>query len=249
MGVSPFLLDRRNFLVLGTAGALNLCLGDLAAAAEAIVVPEPEPMSIGFLEDSDLLPRLGKRMWRGALTGRVGSAEKSGEPRPPRILPARDLPLGDQNLAGGTVLLRIHGLFPRLMQQVWVEAVDLDVLYPSPEPQFIPGPLPFYAWSFRRRPGLNPSPPIAFTAPLGVDGQLDLALTVTARERAGMVKRRYAASFTVDWQEDRPKLHRGIYLLGLAPVWDSARTLPTVGEKARMDLLSIAMTVEPVFPE
>lgn len=248
MGISPFLLDRRNFLVLGTAGALNLCFGELAAAAEAIAAPEP--MSIGFLEDSDLLPRLGKRTWRGALTGRMGSAEKGGgEPRPPRILPAEALPLGDQNLAGGTVLLRIHGLFPRLMQQVWVEAVDLDVLYPSPEPQFIPGPLPFFAWSFRRRPGFNASPPLAFTVPLGIDGQLDLALSVTAREKAGMVKRRYTASFTVDWAEGRPKLHRGIYLLGLAPVWDSARTLPAAGEKARMDLLSIAMTVEPVLPE
>lgn len=247
MGVGSFLLDRRNFLALGTAGALNLCLADLAAAAEAIAAPEP--MSIGFLEDSELLPRLGKRTWRGALTGRIGSAEKSGEAWPPRILPARDLPLGNQDLAGGNVLLRIHGLFPRLMQQVWVEAVDLDVLYPSPEPQFIPGPLPFYAWSFRRRPGFNASPPIAFTAPLGIDGQLDLALTVTARERAGMVKRRYAASFTVDWAQDRPKLGRGIYLLGLAPVWDSAVTLPAAGEKARMELLSIAMTVEPVFPE
>jgi hypothetical protein len=77
-----------------------------------------------------------------------------------------------------------------------------------------------------------------------LDGRLLLVLAVTTRQGSALVTHRYRARFTVDWEEGVPKLQRGIYLLGFAPVWEKAVALPPPGGRPRMDLLSIAMSVE-----
>jgi hypothetical protein len=95
-------------------------------------------------------------------------------------------------------------------------------------------------------------------APLGVDGRLDLALRVSAlgSQLVGRVARgtlvstqSYKASFTVDPSQERPKLQRGLYLLGLTPVWETAVDLPQQGEKPDLNRLSIVLSVEPMSQE
>lgn len=244
------LLRRREVLVLGMVGALTPWMPASAQAAKGGILELPaEPMSIGFVEGSEVFPNFSGKLWKAAFAGRLVTVEGSG-PRRLRVVPAASLPLGDQNLAGGQVRLRLHGLYPRTPgKAIAVESVDLDVLYPSPDPA-LPEPLPFHAWSFRRQPAPSGSPPVSFEAPLGLDGQLDLVLTVVSDEGTGqLLRRRYVARFTVDWQDGMPKLQRGMYLLGIAPVWKSSVRLPVAGERPRMDLLSLALSVDPVVSE
>lgn len=224
---------RREFLVWGAAGALTPWLGGVALAAE----PAVEVMSVGFVEGSDTLPRLRGTAWR-RIAMRSGETEGGAV-----VVPARSLILGDQQMATETVRLRIQGLYPRLPAKTDVVAADLDVLFPPPDPASN-RPARFQAWSFKSRPVPSASPPVAFPVPLGTDGRLLLVLTVTTRQGAALVTRRYRTRFTADWEDGVPKLQRGIYLLGFAPVWEKEVLLPSPGGTPRMDLLSIAMSVE-----
>jgi hypothetical protein len=223
---------RRDLLVWGAAGALTPWLGGVAFAAETGV----ETMSIGFVEGSDALPRLRGTAWR-RIAARAGAEGGSV------VVPARSLILGDQRMATETVQLRLHGLYPRLPAKTEVVAADLDVLFPPPDPASNK-PAWYFAWSFKRTPVPAASPPVAFPVPLGVDGRLQLVLTVGTQQGGTVVTRRYRARFTVDWEEGLPKLQRGVYLLGLAPVWEKEVTLPAPGERPRMELLSVVMSVE-----
>jgi hypothetical protein len=224
---------RRDFLVWSAAGALTPWLGGVAFAAE----PAVEAMSVGFVEGSDTLPRLRGTAWR-RIAARSGESDIGSI-----VVPARSLILGDQQMATETVKIRIQGLYPRLPAKTHVVSADLDVLFPPPDPAANRSAR-YQAWSFRTRPVPSASPPVGFPVPLGIDGKLLLVLTVTTRERAVLTTRRYRARFTVDWEAGIPKLQRGIYLLGFTPVWEKEVALPPPGGEPRMDLLSIAMSVE-----
>jgi hypothetical protein len=174
----------------------------------------------------------------------------AAEPNSLPVLPAVGLTLGDQRLAGGDVKLTVHGLYPADPADCkGVEAIDLDVLFPAPDPA-VPVPARFQAWSFRRHP-LNPSPPVSFRVPLGLDGRLDLTLRTVYRDGGSLVQRRFQTSFTADWQAGRPKLQRGIYVLGVRPgIWDQARDLPGAKQRARAAALcSVVVSVEPIAAE
>ena len=234
---SDFSLRRRDFLLWGSACALTSWWGTDAVEA-AVIQQGARPLPIGFVEGSERFRTFRRNAWRRALRGlSAGGIGDPGASEPARMvsLPARSLSLGDQNLAGESVRLAIHGLYPGLPGLATVRAADLDVLFPSPDPLF-PAPLRFHAWSYRPN---NSSPPLSFVVPLGLDGQLDLELTVYTAKSS----RRYEASFTVDWDDQRPKLQRGVYLLGLTSAWDSVVNLPRPGEKVRADLLAIAASV------
>jgi hypothetical protein len=224
---------RRDFLAWSAAGALTPWLSGVAFAAESTV----EAMSVGFVEGSDTLPRLRGTAWR-RIAARSGEAEGGAV-----VVPARSLILGDQQMATETVKLRLQGLYPRLPAKTDVVSADLDVLFPPPDPASNK-PARFLAWSFKSRPVPSASPPVAFPVPLGVDGRLLLVLTVVTRKGGALATRHYRARFTVDWEAGVPKLQRGIYLLGFAPVWENEVLLPPPGGRPRMDLLSIAMSVE-----
>jgi hypothetical protein len=59
---------------------------------------------------------------------------------------------------------------------------------------------------------------------------------------------RFATRFTVDWAAGRPRLHRGIYLLGLAPdTWRRPVLLPPPGGPERPDLCSVVLSVDRVL--
>src|SRR5258706_436127 len=122
-------LHRREFLVLGAAGLATPLLTQVAAAQEGLAaVSTARPMSIGYVEGTDLVASFSKGAWRKSV-----AAAKADE-YPGRVVPARSLPVGDQNLANRTVRLEIHGLYPRVAAQASLESADLDVMFPSPDP-------------------------------------------------------------------------------------------------------------------
>jgi hypothetical protein len=198
-------------------------------------------MSIGYVQGSGELKSFRRLPWED-----LSAQQLAEDAEPPRfeVASAKDLPLGDQNLANSVVKLTVHGLYPaaRVLKREALDAIDLEVFFPSPDPAF-PQPLPFHAWSYRRLPGPNVGHRLSFNVPLGLDGGLAISLVVAAI--GAPQRQRYDANFTVDWAQGRPKLQRGIYLLGLGPaVWDSGETLTGPREKARLDLRSLVISID-----
>ncbi len=241
-------LHRRQFLILGAAGLATPLLTQALAAQEKLAVAVlAQPMSIGYVEGTDLAASFAKGHWRKSV------AAAKADAYPGRVVPARSLLVGDQSLVNRWVRITVHGIYPRVAAQANLESADLDVLFPSPDPGF-DTPAPFFAWSYRKRPAASPSPSVSFLVPVGVDGRLDLQLRVATTgaklaeraARGSVVSRRsYNASFTVDPSAERPKLQRGVYLLGFTPVWETSRDLPQAGGKPDLNLLSLALSVEP----
>ena len=239
-------LTRRHFLALGAAGAALPWAGGLAQAAEAPAAAVVEPMSVGFLEGSDQLSLHYDHM-RWSIPKRMSSAEPESLP----VLPAVGLPLGDQKLAGGDVKLTVHGIYPTEPAECkGVEAIDLDVLFPAPDPAR-PVPARYQAWSFRGHSSFMPSPPVSFRVPLGLDGRLDLVMRTVVLTGAVPAQHRFQTSFTVDWHQGRPKLQRGIYVLGVRPgIWDASIDLPGAKQRSqKAALCSVVVSVEPIAAE
>jgi hypothetical protein len=253
------LMHRRQFLVLGAAGALAPWMSGVAQATQAAQAPGqlvPERLSVGYVNGSDEMDHLKDFPWTVATKqGKIlaGTIE---------VLPAERLITGDQDLAGGDVTMTVHGLYPSAPAACrGVDKVDLDVFFPSPDPASSK-PLRFMAWSFRRQPGINVSQRLSFPVPLGLDGRLDLSVRTVYRgegkdiaarvlQNPPAIQRLYKTSFTVDWEAGRPKLQRGVYLLGVRPaLWDSPTELPQTVDRFRAgDLCSLVVSIEPITPE
>jgi len=143
--------------------------------------------------------------------------------------------------------IRVDGLYPpqALDPKVWKKlplAMDLEVLFPSPDPAF-PQPLRFFAWSFRRQPGWDPSPPVRFRFPLDWQALPQFVLRVRPATGAPFVMR---TKFTVDNEPGRPRLRRGVYLFGAAPgVWDREMRLADLARWAPAELASVLISVDP----
>ena len=267
--LSPFIaspasaIDRRRFLTLSSAGVAALSLAGLARSAEAAADLSAAPLSVGYLLYSGELPSFDALTWRPYLAGadpEVGPRATWISPYGWHVEPAHRLPIGDQELAGETIEVRVHGLYPEPPGRSWFVSADLDVLYPAPaelEPLLGSGAmLPHFAWSLSPRSVPSPSPPNRFDLPLGHDGGLDLRLRVSPGRglvRGGVrrnglaapVAWRFATRFTVDTAAGLPRLCRGVYFLGLAPdVWRQPVLLPGPGEPERPDLCSIVISVE-----
>jgi hypothetical protein len=257
-------VTRRDLLTWGGAAALLPLLPAAASAATARAAAAPEPlrsMSVGYIEGSD--------SWRSfdrlslVTLNRGRRPEPGAEALPFEVVPASQLISGDQMLASELVRVGIHGLYPVPTPQA-IARLDLTVLFPSPDPAS-PAPLPFFAWSYFNKPGPNPSQSLRFTAPLGTDGSFQLLLDVTPAVGPQVIARRsvvglapeapggsFAADFTVDWYEGRPKLQRGVYLLALGgTTWRSSRTLPVHKPRTPrpLDLLSLIVSFEPIVAE
>ena len=256
-------IRRRDFLVWSSAAAMAPALEGIAFAqgGRAAASPAAEQpwrsMSVGFVAGSEAWPSL-RRLAAGTLArGHRGSRDV--ERQPLEVVPAAQLGVGDQALASGSVRVGIRGLYP-IPNPRHVLQADLTVLFPSPEPG-VPH-LPFYAWSYRGKPAPSPSPPLEFTAPLGVDGSFQLQFEVVPGQTRQLITRRatlglppedpggrFAADFTVDWYEGRPKLQRGVYLLGLAGnTWNASRSLPIHQPRAArpLELLTMIVTIDPL---
>lgn len=260
---------RRDFVALVSIGAL----GSVAAAAAGqsfsskALAPgltlgggEPAELSVGLVEGSESFASFGVLPWEARRSGddAVLEGPRAGAPR---VIPAAEVSTGDQSLVHTHIALRVHGVYPDV--EAWwrlgIEKVELQVLYRSHDP-LVPGPFPFFAWSYDGRPVPMPAQRVRFVAPIDENGSLDLVLRVRrviTHQKAsgsvyatGVVARQHSASFTVDWQEGRPKLQRGVYLLGLgASTWSRAATLPGPGERVPAELASLVMSVEPLLEE
>jgi hypothetical protein len=240
-------LGRREFLVLSAAGILTPWLSRAAEAAvplsgSASIVAPPVPMSVGYVEGSDLFKSLRRLPWDDVQTAYAAIAAGAQPPRS-QAISAIDMPLGDQKLASSVVKVTVHGFYGGpILKKETLDAVDLDVSFPSPDPAF-PKPLPFHAWSFRRLPAMNFGHRLSFNVALGLDGGLALSLVVGQLGAPSRLS--YTTNFTVDAWGGRPKLQRGIYLLGLGPaLWKNEATLPAYGETARRDLRSLVISID-----
>src|SRR5687768_6262908 len=136
-------LNRRELLALGAAAGIAHTFAGPSALFAARTPPVVHPMSVGFLENSELLRVARAAAWQNAKFERV-------------VAPAGELPIGDQQLAGETVRLTVHGFYPALrnLGTGGVASAMLIVNYPSPDPHR-EAPLPFYAWGFTLRPGVS----------------------------------------------------------------------------------------------
>lgn len=239
-------VHRRDFLVLGSAGLAALCFGG-AAQAQSLVTAEvaPRPMPVGFLagsEGASSLRKLPARIRRPRMAAETDSAVSEYV-----VVPAESLPLGDTNLIGSPLRLTIHGLYPPggISPKRWAElplAIDLDVLFPSPDPMF-PEPIRFFAWSFRRQPGWNPSPPVSFVFPLDWQALPELSMRVVSAR--GEV-RTFRTRFTFDDEMGQPRLMRGAYVLGTSPkAWRSNVALRALGPETPASFVSVLFSMEP----
>ncbi len=226
------LLGRRRFVYLGSLVALAPGLSGLARAAEAVAAAAagPRPMSVGFVE--------GSETW-----GEIARARSlAGE----RVVPARDLLLGNQDLALEQLKVTVHGVYPKpLADRGMVPASAFTVFFPNPDETLLDGPVPFHAWEYQKNPAPSPAARLSFELPSGTYGDVDFALDVFETQRGKTVKQRYLTRFTVDAASGVPKLQRGLYLLGFtATTWDSAATLPAAGKKLRPELASLVVAFD-----
>jgi hypothetical protein len=263
-------LRRRDFLAWGSLAALaplTPWMNRAAAAAaitggsaEAAAAGGPEgaggaapaaqalQLSAGYLEGSEQLENLRKlrpdlRVLTVTRRGNTFQAERS-------MVPADQMPAGDPALVGGAVRMTIHDLYPGLLPadpaaaESWPQAVDLDVLVPMSGSA--PGATARYmAWSYRRLPAEDRSARVSFL--LWPDWYSDLSVVVrVVPGGAGAVARTFTAAFSLGADANRPKLLKGVYLLGLQEgAWSQRVDLPDDPSQLPAEKLSVLMTIEP----
>jgi hypothetical protein len=242
---SSTLLRRRDFLTLGSAGLLTPLIGSLAwvAPLEAAEIPV-RPMSVGYVDGSEeyrsfkRLPRVIRR----PLLQKEGEEEAS-----PVVIPAESLFQADTSLPGRPLRIHVHGLYPPAALEVEHRrevpvAVDLEAVFPSPDPAF-PAPLRSYVWGLRQKYGWDPSPPTSFRFPLEWQVLPQLILRVWRADGSHHVMR---TRFTLDDEPGRPKLRRGVYLLGLGTSsWRRAARLSDFARIAPAEMFSVMVSMDP----
>ncbi|MES1245466.1 MAG: hypothetical protein ABUT39_27930 [Acidobacteriota bacterium] len=202
-------------------------------------------MPVGYLDGSGEAPRLRRLPLR---IRQPRAAPQAGYATEYAIVPAASLPMGDTQLIGQPLRLTVHGLYPPggLLPKYRGElplAIDLDVLFPSPDPAF-PEPIRFFAWSFRRQLGWNPSPPVSFVFPLDWSALPELSMRVVPAD--GSPVRTFRTRFTFDQEAGQPRLLRGTYALGTSPnAWRSAVALQDLGPGTPASLVSVLISMEP----
>ncbi|HVR07664.1 MAG TPA: hypothetical protein VMW75_06405 [Thermoanaerobaculia bacterium] len=255
-------LRRRDFLALGSLAALTP-LVPRAAAAAGLAGPatapaaagaggnlapaiQTLPLSVGYLEGSELLSNL--RKLQPDLTvltvRRRGGTFTAGR----HLLPADSYPSGDPSLVGGAVRMTVHDLYPRRLPdgpdaERWPEAIDLDVMVPLLEPP-AGSTARFAAWSYRRLPAEDRSARVSFV--LWPDWYSDLGLVMRVVPGGGGKPHLLQTRFTLGSDQGRPRLLKGIYLLGVAPgAWDDDAELPDDPAQVPPERLSVLVTIEP----
>lgn len=254
-------LSRRALLAWGGAAALLPAFPGIARAQEELAASEvPWPMSVGFVEGSETWKSF--KGLTAAILNRGVRTDPQRAAAAASVVPAASLIAGDQSLANEVVRIGVHGFYP-IPNPLHVKSAYLTVFFPSPDPARRLAPLPFTAWGYHSKPAPDPAASVRFLAPLGADGALDFLLEVApAPQRMprrpvvspapAAVGGRFTTSFTVDWFSGRPRLQRGVYLLGLAPdTWASNRTLPTTkaGQARPVELISLIVSFEPIVKD
>ena len=243
---SSTLLRRRDFLTLGAAGLLTPLIGNLTWAAPLAAAEIPvQPMSVGYIDGSEgyrSFKRLPRKI-RRPLLQKEGDEEETS----PVVIPAESLFQADTSLPGRPLRIHVHGLYPPVALEAERRrevplAVDLEAIFPSPDPAF-PTPLRFYVWGLRQKYGWDPSPPITFRFPLDWQVLPQFVLRVRRTDGSHHVMR---TRFTLDNEAGRPKLRRGVYLLGLTPVaWTRAARISDYARVAPAEMFSLMVSMDP----
>lgn len=239
-------LRRRDVVAFGSLALLSPWVGGVARAEEALFGAAAAGVrlaSLGYIQETEALGSLRKlpRAVRNPAAARL--ADGAGT-----VVPAHTLPLGDTELIGRPLRLTVHGLYPGgalrgAARRQLPLAVDLDVLFPAPEPAVSEAPVPYYAWSFRRRPGWNPSPPVSFVFPVDWSAFPELAVRVIPSNGGAPVVMR--VRFTLDDEVGLPRLRRGVYLVGLVPdAWRNGMDLAELAATAPASRLSLLLSID-----
>lgn len=241
-------LRRRDFIALGSAGLVTSLFGDYAWAEPLVAAGTVvRPMPVGYIEASETIRNLKRLTPKIRRPGMVMVEEKTGREEALSIVPAAKLFSGNTDLIGRPLRMRIDGLYPPLSldpkhRRGLPMAVDLEVVFPSPDPAVSLEPISFYVWGLRRQPGWNPSPPISFQFPLDWEVLPELVMTVRPAQGAPVV---FRTKFTLDDERGMPRLRRGVYLLGFTPgAWTWELPLKDVGRAAPAELFSVLMTID-----
>jgi len=247
-------INRRQLIAYGGAAAVLPSMASIARAQEALAaatpVAGPQPMSVGYIEGSESWYPL-HNVTAGFLNAGIPAPGQKA-PAAAQVTPASAITAGSQELAGQSVRMRVHGIYP-VANPTAAQTVYLTALFHGTDAG-LATPAPFLAWGYKSVPVPDVPPPIAFTYPLGAMGTLDLQLDVAAptkvKRRAApgpAVGGRFTTTFTVDWFAGQPKLQRGVYLLGLTGnTWSASRSLPILkaNQPRPLDLLSLIVSFE-----
>ncbi|HEX4955039.1 MAG TPA: hypothetical protein VF017_16745 [Thermoanaerobaculia bacterium] len=237
-------VTRRDLIAWGAAGVASLALPRWAWAANELATANvvDRPMSVGYLDGSEDFASVRRGPWIGGASG------------PWQAVPAAGLGLGEQRWALETIRMRIHGLYPRMPagKKGGFGACWLTVWMPQDDPT-LPPMLPFYAWGSRRLPAPSNAAPLMFRVPTREDGGLALTLEVLypgSSTGGAPVLGRYTTDFTVDWQAGRPKLRRGLYLLGFTEsTWERPAAVLAPRKKPSDQLCSLLVSFDHPFDE
>jgi hypothetical protein len=228
---APLRISRRAFLAGASAAAVLVqALPGVAAAQAANAAGKSggkaSPLSVGFIDGSDLYPDL---------SGDPGVSPSVLELG--RSVPGASAPTGDSRFVGQMARLTVHGPYPTSLPD---GEVDLDASYLSVDAT---NPPIYYAWTARSSGPAARGNAVSFG--VGVPSSnpcLTLSLRLIPSGGTATVMQ---ASWGVGRDKGVVKLRRGAYLLALNPgTWDSPTTLPLLGDAAWAALTSIVVTVE-----
>jgi hypothetical protein len=230
-------MRRRDFLALSSVAAGAALLPPFVGAAETLV--RNENLSVGYLAGSDQLEDVFQLPWRDL---------PEGEREDQWVVPAESLVAGDGSLAFSMIDIKLHGLYPAMPPRklATLSSACLTVFYHLPW-LGLTEPLPFYAWGARFGATPTAGSPVRFIAPTREDGSLQMAFDIMPLAKRGALARRAATDFTVDSWAGRPKLQRGIYLLGFeSSTFAGERVIPAepASQAAPWELCSLVMSVD-----
>jgi hypothetical protein len=230
-------LRRRDFLALSSVAAGAALLPGLAPAEELV---RAHSLSVGYLEGSDRLEDVFRLPWRDL-------PEDQREAQ--LVVPADTLIAGDSSMAFSLIKVKLHGLFPAMppSKLATLSSACLTVYFHMPW-LGIPKPLPFHAWGARFGTRPTSGSPVSFVVPTREDGSLEMAFDIMPLPNREVAPRRAQADFTVDTWAGRPKLQRGIYLLGFeGNTFARDRAIPAdpaSAATAPWELCSLVMSVD-----
>jgi hypothetical protein len=220
----------------------NLAWAEPLSSAAAVATIQT--MSVGYVDGSEELRNL---KWLPRAVRRPAAAVEGEAQSSPVIVPATSLFQADTSMPGQPLRIRVHGLYPpvaaveRKRQKDVPPSIDLEAIFPSADPAF-PAALPFYAWSLRQKPGWNPSPPVSFRFPLEWQVLPEFVLKVRG---ADGISRMLRTKFTVDNEPGRPKLRRGLYVLGLDPrTWQQEIRISDLAGRIPAEMFSVLVSME-----
>jgi hypothetical protein len=223
-------MGRRDFLVLGSTGIMApafLGWSPLSRTSASEADPAVARLSVGYWRGSDAHPDLSDTLSLAAGDETLWGSD----PLRPDVLPAEELPRGDDELLRAGVRVTIHGMVGN--QGTWL-GPDLEALSVTLHFRPVDGgetrTLPFSAWHYQRSPVPMRSASVSNVVPLdrewglrlsvdrndGENGPLGRtldALLLSSAAEATPGPASEEVRFTVGREPGRPRLRRGVYFL------------------------------------